>query len=157
MATMETVRCYIGLGSNLNQPRKQLEQAIGQLKKLPQSHWVTCSTFHQTAPVGPVKQPDFINAVAAIDTSLDPHTLLTALQAIENAQHRTRQVRWGPRTLDLDLLLYGDHVINTPTLTVPHPEMCHRLFVIAPLLEIAPDLRLPDGKLLKSVSYALSE
>ncbi len=98
--------------------------------------------------MGPIDQPDFVNAAAALDTSLDAHALLSELQSIEQRQGRTRGVRWGPRTLDLDLLLYGNEQISTRRLTVPHPGLLQRSFVLHPLYEIAPDLRLNNGEML---------
>ena len=108
--------------------------------------------------MGPADQPDFINAVVAIDTSLGPLVLLDGLQAIENSHHRKRgAVQWGPRTLDLDLLLYGNTRIDESRLTVPHPGMHERSFVLRPLADIAPSLVLPDGRSLQSLSDALSD
>ncbi|MCD6055301.1 MAG: folK [Gammaproteobacteria bacterium] len=139
-------RAYIGLGSNLNNPQHQLEQAISHLKALPESSFIKVSSFYQTKPVGFLDQPDFINAVAAIDTTLDPFDLLKELQQIENKQGRMRTQRFGPRTLDLDILLYGNQSIHTDKLIIPHPELLLRQFVIRPLLEIAPAIKLPDGR-----------
>ncbi len=135
---------YVGLGSNLDNPEAQLSKAITQLEKLPASDYLKCSAFYQSKPVGPQDQPDFVNAVAMLDTGLGALTLLDYLHAIEDQQGRVRdEERWGPRILDLDLLLYGDEQINEDRLIVPHPEMHKRDFVLFPLHEIAPDLDIP--------------
>ena len=145
---MTAVRAYIGLGSNLDDPVRQLQRAWAALAHVPQTQRVACSRCYRSAPLGPQDQPDYVNAVAAIDTELAPEALLDALQAIETAQGRVRLRRWGPRTLDLDLLLYGHEVLATPRLTVPHPGLAERNFVLYPLAELAPDLVLPDGRTL---------
>lgn len=135
---------YIGIGSNLAEPLQQVEQAISALADLAQSRLVLRSSLYRSAPVGPQDQPDFVNAVVAVLTGLAPQELLAALQVIENAQGRTRSgERWGPRTLDLDLLVYGNETVATPTLTVPHPRIGERNFVLLPLSEIAPHLPIP--------------
>jgi 2-amino-4-hydroxy-6-hydroxymethyldihydropteridine diphosphokinase len=139
------IRCFIGLGSNLDDPAKQLDRALIALAAIPQSQLGQISPRYRNPAVGPGPQPDFINAVAELFTELDATALLLELQRIENAQGRQRGVRWAARTLDLDLLLYGDAVIATPTLQVPHPRMLERNFVLYPLHAIAPDLILPDG------------
>lgn len=144
-----TIRCYIGLGANLQQPVQQLQDAVAALAQLADSQLVAVSSFYGSRPMGPQDQPDYVNAVAAIDTKLDADSLLSQLQQIEQQQGRQRKAeRWGPRTLDLDILLYGDATIATPTLTVPHYGMKQREFVLYPLHEIAPDLTLPDGTVL---------
>lgn len=144
-----TIRCYIGLGANLQQPVQQLQDAVAALAQLADSQLVVVSSFYGSRPMGPQDQPDYVNAVAAIDTKLDADSLLSQLQQIEQQQGRQRKAeRWGPRTLDLDILLYGDATIATPTLTVPHYGMKQREFVLYPLHEIAPDLTLPDGTVL---------
>lgn len=143
------ITCYIGLGSNLGQPIKQIHQAIDGLKNLQDSELILCSPLYSSQPMGPQDQPDYVNAVACIRTTMSAHNLLEALQEIEQTQGRERKsLRWGPRTLDLDILLYGDETIHTPTLTVPHYGLKQREFVLYPLLHIAPDLILPDGSLL---------
>lgn len=135
---------YIGLGSNLHDPLEQINRALEALKRLPGTRFVKASKCYRSAPLGPPGQPDYVNAVAAIETRLPPFELLTALQAIENAQGRVREgQRWAPRTLDLDLLVYGEETLATETLTVPHPQMHLREFVLYPLFEIAPDLHIP--------------
>ncbi|PKM43427.1 MAG: 2-amino-4-hydroxy-6-hydroxymethyldihydropteridine diphosphokinase [Gammaproteobacteria bacterium HGW-Gammaproteobacteria-1] len=142
------VRAYIGLGSNLDDPAQQLRRALEALAQLPQTRLAGCSRFYRSAPLGPQDQPDYINAVAALDTALEAEALLDALQAIEAAQGRVRLRRWGPRTLDLDLLLYGRETLTTPRLTVPHPGLAERNFVLYPLADLAPEMVLPDGRAL---------
>jgi 2-amino-4-hydroxy-6-hydroxymethyldihydropteridine diphosphokinase len=137
-------RAYIGLGANLGDPRAAIETAIDAIAQLPHSHLAARSGHYGSAPVGYDDQPDFVNAVVAIDTSLGALDLLHALQAIEAAHGRVRSFRNAPRTLDLDLLLYGDRQIRGAELTVPHPRLHERAFVLLPLHEIAPDLDLPD-------------
>lgn len=135
---------YIGLGSNLDAPRRQLESAIEALRQLPETDWLGVSPLYRSQPVGPQDQPDYVNAVAAIDTRLPPLQVLDALQAIEQQHGRRRDgERWGPRTLDLDVLLYGDEIIRQPRLTIPHPEMPRRGFVLKPLYDLAPALTIP--------------
>ncbi|QLF94400.1 2-amino-4-hydroxy-6-hydroxymethyldihydropteridine diphosphokinase [Pseudomonas sp. ABC1] len=143
-------RVYIGLGSNLATPQAQLDNALAALDRLPQSRRVATSAFYGSAPLGPADQPRYVNAVVALDTRLAPLELLDALQAIELAQGRVRKdERWGPRTLDLDILLFGERLIDEPRLQVPHYHMHARPFVLYPLAEIAPErLRLADGRLL---------
>ncbi len=138
---------YVGLGSNLQQPLLQLRNALVAIAHLPASQLVQVSSVYRSAAVGPGEQPDYLNAVLRLDTSLRPAELLAALQAIEQAQGRVRTVRWGARTLDLDILLYGDRTIATPSLAIPHPELQQRNFVLYPLAEIAgTHLVLPDGR-----------
>lgn len=137
------VTAYIGLGSNLAEPVSQIRQACEALKRLPQSQLLACSSLYSSPPMGPPDQPDYINAVAALETALAPHVLLTELQGVEQAQGRTREIRWGARTLDLDLLLYGEQTIKDKLLTVPHPGLPERAFVLYPLQEIAPGLVIP--------------
>ena len=140
-------RCYIGLGSNQANPASQLRQALAALAALPASQLIACSRLYQSAPMGPPDQPDFINAVACVDTALTPLQLLDQLQAIEQRQGRERKgERWGPRSLDLDLLLYADQTIDLPRLQVPHYGLAQRDFVLRPLAELAPSLTLPDGR-----------
>ena len=144
------IRCHIGLGSNLADPASQLRRALDGLARLPDSRLVDCSPFYGSKPVGPADQPDFINAVAALDTDLPPLTLLDALQRLEQDAGRERLRHWGERTLDLDLLLYGEQTIEHPRLTVPHPRMLERAFVLVPLAALTPALTLPDGSTLAS-------
>lgn len=135
---------YIGLGSNLDNPELQLTTALAALNGITDTTLVQYSSFYRSKPLGPGVQPDFINAVALIESDLTAKQLLGRLQLIENRQGRVRDGhKWGPRTLDLDMLLYGNEIIDEPELTVPHPEMRHRNFVLMPLLELAPDIEIP--------------
>ncbi len=141
------IRCYIALGSNQRQPLSQLREAVIAIDRMPDSQLGAMSHAYRSAAVGPGDQPDYLNAALQLDTRLSADTLLAALQAIENAQGRERAVRWGPRTLDLDILLYGDQTIASEHLQIPHPRMTERDFVLYPLLEVAgPNLMLPDGR-----------
>ncbi|MCO7570848.1 2-amino-4-hydroxy-6-hydroxymethyldihydropteridine diphosphokinase [Pseudomonas chlororaphis] len=144
-------RIYIGMGSNLAAPEAQLRSAIEALAQLPASQLHGVSAFYQSDSLLP-GQPRYTNAVAALDSHLEPLALLDALQAIENQQGRERNERWGPRTLDLDILLFGDRLIDEPRLKVPHYHMHARPFVLYPLAELAPaELQLADGRLLKAL------
>jgi 2-amino-4-hydroxy-6-hydroxymethyldihydropteridine diphosphokinase len=134
---------YVALGANLADPVAQIIAALAALRNVPQSRLLRASSLYRTVPVGIHGQPDFINAVAAVETQLDPQALLAALFAVEGQFGRRRDFHHAPRTLDLDLLLYDDEIISTPALTLPHPRMHLRAFVLAPLLEIAPDCRIP--------------
>ncbi len=134
---------YVGVGSNLGDPAARVRAAFGALAGLPQTQLIATSRLYRTAPFGPVPQGDFINAVAGLLTQLGAEDLLRQLRAIETAAGRVREQRWGPRTLDLDLLVYGDQRIDTPDLTVPHPGIAERGFVLAPLLDLAPTLEIP--------------
>ncbi|MBZ4192723.1 MAG: 2-amino-4-hydroxy-6-hydroxymethyldihydropteridine diphosphokinase [Candidatus Contendobacter sp.] len=146
---MQSVRAYIGIGSNLDHPVAQVQHAFQALNDLPSSAGVVRSPLYCTAPVGgPPGQPDYINAVAALDTMLTPDDLLNALQALETAQGRVRAVRWGTRTLDLDVLLYGQMTSTDPWLTLPHPRLHQRAFVLRPLHDIAPLLTIPGRGML---------
>jgi len=147
-------RIYIGMGSNLAAPDQQLRDAITALAQLPGTTLAGVSAFYQSDSLLP-GQPRYTNAVAALDSNLAPLDLLDALQAIENDQGRERLERWGPRTLDLDILLFGDRLIDEPRLKVPHYQMHLRAFVLYPLAELAPaDLPLPDGKTLSELLAA---
>ncbi len=135
------VRCFIALGSNVGNPRKQVETAIKELTDLPKTKLLTASSLYKTKPVGFVDQPFFINAVVEIETTLDPEVLLDTLLDLEKQHGRVRGERhWAPRTLDLDILLYGDEEIDLPHLKIPHPRMHEREFVLVPLAEIAPEI-----------------
>lgn len=136
---------YIALGSNLNMPIAQLQSALKAMDRLPQTKLLNVSSFYQSKPLGPQDQPDYVNAVACIETQLQPIELLDALQYIENEQGRVRLRRWGERTLDLDILLYDDLQLQSERLTIPHYDMKHREFVMIPLQEIASELILPCG------------
>lgn len=141
------IPAYIGLGSNLNNPSLQIQTAINALKTLANSVFVKVSSLYQTKPVGFLDQPDFINAVALIHTSLCAQELLAELLSLENTFGRIRgKDRNRPRILDLDILLYSDCVVNDINLIVPHPRLEERDFVLTPLCEISPELRLPNGK-----------
>lgn len=145
-AAQPPVLAYIGLGANLGDARQTLQQALDALSATAGISALRASGFYRTAPVD-AGGPDYLNAVAGLATTLDALTLLRRLQAIELAHGRQRPYRNAPRTLDLDLLLYGGQRIDLPDLQVPHPRMQERAFVLAPLLELAPDLRLPQGDL----------
>lgn len=136
-------RAWIGLGSNLDNPRDQVVDALQELSETDGIRLLARSGLYLSEPLGPQDQPDFINAAAVIETTLDPLSLLDVLQAIEKRHGRKRERHWGPRTLDLDLLLYDDQQIRHPDLTVPHPAIAERSFVLLPLQEIAPDLVIP--------------
>jgi 2-amino-4-hydroxy-6-hydroxymethyldihydropteridine diphosphokinase len=131
---------YVGVGSNLNDPRAQVLQAFTELDGLPHTRVVRKSSLYRSAPMGHAAQPDFVNAVAQVETGLPAERLLAELQAVEARHGRERSFPNAPRTLDLDLLLYGTARIASPALTVPHPRMHERAFVLKPLLEIAPQL-----------------
>lgn len=142
-------RVYVALGANLEDPKAQLDNAVTALSALGNN--LVVSPYYHSTPMGDVVQPDYINAVASFDTDLAPLALLDALQHIENTQGRIRLERWGPRTLDLDLLLYGNENIDIPRLKVPHYGMKTRGFVLVPLAAIAPDLILPCNTAIDSL------
>jgi 2-amino-4-hydroxy-6-hydroxymethyldihydropteridine diphosphokinase len=138
--------CYIALGSNLEDPLAQANRAIVALKQLPNTKVADISPFYRSKPLGPQNQNDYLNAVIKLITNLSPIELLDELQTIEKAQGRVRKDnRWGARTLDLDILLYDDLVINSERLTIPHYHMKNREFVLYPLFDISPELILPDN------------
>ena len=141
---------YIGLGSNLGDREATLREGLRRLGALDGIEVAAVSTFRETDPVGKLDQPRFLNAAAALETDLPPRELLACLLEVERALGRDRgaEERWGPRTIDLDLLLYGDETIAEPGLEVPHPRLAERAFVLEPLLELDPSLRLPDGRAL---------
>ncbi len=134
---------YIALGANLGDPAATVNAAFAALDQLPQSRLLAKSALYRTAPVGIADQPEFVNAAALIDTTLAPEALLDALLGIEQAFGRVRAERNGPRTLDLDILLYDDLTLATPRLTLPHPRLHLRAFVLQPLADLAPDLAIP--------------
>lgn len=142
------VSAYVGLGSNMGDPSAHVSQAIKELTAIDNSRLVEASCLYLSAPMGPQDQPDYINAVAHLETRLTPLELLHELQRIEAEHGRVRidGERWGPRSLDLDLLLYGNEIIESEELTVPHVGLHERNFVLFPLFEIAPELRLPDNR-----------
>lgn len=137
------VRAYVGLGANLGDPRGQLNMALEDINALEDTRVAACSSMYRSAPVGYAGQPDFLNAVAALDTGLQAEQLLAELHRIEARHHRQRPFPNAPRTLDLDLLLYGDRQVASPALTLPHPRMHERAFVLLPLVEIAPEAVIP--------------
>ncbi|KAF1052589.1 MAG: 2-amino-4-hydroxy-6-hydroxymethyldihydropteridine pyrophosphokinase [Stenotrophomonas maltophilia] len=148
-------RVYLGLGSNLAEPRRQLDAALAALDQVEGIHLVAVSPFYISDPLGPADQPRYVNAVAALDTDLQPLALLDATQRIELEQGRVRKdERWGPRTLDLDILAFGDRLIDEPRLQVPHYHMQHRAFVLYPLADLAPTLVLADGRRLSELLAA---
>lgn len=145
------VDVYIGLGSNLDNPRQQIKQALQELTELPHCQLTAQSQLYRSDPVGPADQPDYINAVARIECQLQPESLLDQLQALEQSHRRVRKQHWGPRTLDLDILLFGNEQINSDRLSVPHSHMAERSFVLYPLAEISPELQFPDGRKLSQL------
>ncbi len=139
-------RAYIGLGANLGDPERQLHHALDLLDEEPRITVVRVSPVYRSAPLGPGGQPDYLNAAAALETELPALALLGVLQRIERALGRRRGERWGPRVIDLDLLLYGDETIDHPRLQVPHPELQQRNFVLQPLIDLCgAAFRLPGG------------
>jgi len=144
------VRAYVGLGSNLGGREATLREALTRLGEFDEIAVVAVSSFRETDPVGNVTQPRFVNAAAEIETSLGPRELLGCLLEVERSlgRDRSREERWGPRTVDLDLLLYGEETVREAGLEIPHPRLAERAFVLAPLLELDPGLRLPDGRAL---------
>ena len=152
------VTCYIGLGSNLGSSFETLDSAIESLREIESLESLVFSSYYQSKPHGPQDQPDYINAVARFSIELAPYVLLDRLQAIEAQHGRVRSgEQWSARTLDLDILLYGNEVINTDRLTVPHAWMTQREFVLYPMYEIQPDLRFPDGSKLAEYLDVISD
>ncbi len=147
---------YIGIGSNLQNPLQQVQQALQELTQLPKTELNKVSRIYQSAAIGP-EQDDFINAAALLDTDLTPLELLDALQAIEQLHQRQRIQHWGPRTLDLDILLYDRQVIQSERLIIPHAFLTRRAFVLLPLLDIDPDLQLPNGSPIKDCLAACAD
>jgi 2-amino-4-hydroxy-6-hydroxymethyldihydropteridine diphosphokinase len=150
---------YIGVGSNLDDPGAQVRRACAKLAELPSTRLVLTSPIYVSSPFGPVKQPDFANAVAGILTQLDPLALLAGLHSIEAAQGRPKErERWGPRVIDLDVLVYGRERLADPRLTLPHPGIVERNFVLYPLADIAPDLDIPGlGRVIELKGRVTSE
>lgn len=136
---------YIALGSNMDSPHGQLDSALEAIAQQPDMELTALSSRYQTAPIGP-QQPDFINAAAELSTDLSPLALLDALQAIEQQQNRVRSIHWGPRTLDLDILFYDNLLMDSERLTIPHPRIGERAFVLVPLADLNPQLTLPNGE-----------
>ena len=137
------ILAYVGLGANLGEPRRQIEKALSDLRGIPRTRLLQSSSLYRSAPLGYVHQPEFINAVAQVRTDLTAPQLLSELQAIEARHGRSRSFPDAPRTLDLDLLLYGDAIVAEKDLLIPHPRMHERAFVLQPLLEIAPETAIP--------------
>lgn len=148
---------YIGLGSNLSNPEQQVLKALNSLKTLPATKLVAHSQLYFSRPQGPQDQPDFVNAVALLQTQLNPIELLECLQALEKSQGKVKKRHWGERLIDLDILLYGNQSIQTERLVIPHPFMTERDFVLLPLAEISPNLVLPDHSKIKDLILALPE
>ena len=134
------MKAFVGLGSNLGERETHVRLALDDLARLPETKLVRASSLYDTEPLGEVEQPNFLNAVAQIDTELTARRLLWNLLLIERRLGRVRTKKWGPRTIDLDLLLYGDLIVDEPDLQVPHPEMTRRSFVLVPLVELDPTL-----------------
>jgi 2-amino-4-hydroxy-6-hydroxymethyldihydropteridine diphosphokinase len=151
IARRAAAEAFVGLGANLENPLQQVRQAISELDAIEHTRVLVASSLYRSAPVGYADQPDFINAVAKVQTRLSPHELLDALHVIENRHGRRRSVRNAPRTLDLDLLLYGMLVVDEDGLTLPHPRMHERAFVLLPLAEIAPEALLPGHALVSQL------
>jgi len=145
------MRVYIGLGSNLDDPQAQIKTAIDDIARIEHTELVQTSSLYKSPPMGPQDQPDYINAVVCVDTSLSAYALLDALQAIEQAHGRIRKRHWGERSLDLDILLFADKVIDDKRLNVPHPGIAERAFVVYPLAEIAPELNIPKLGAIKQI------
>lgn len=154
------MRAWIGLGSNQGDPAAHLRAAVEGLAALPDTALLRVSPVYRTAPVGHTDQAAFLNAVAELDTGLDPRDLLRALHELERSRGRRRdeEIRWGPRNLDLDVLVFGDRRIHLPDLEVPHPRLAQRAFVLVPLADLAPDLEIPGvgrvAELLQQVDAA---
>lgn len=153
----EETDAFVGLGSNLDEPATQIRLAIDRLAELTGTSVISVSSMYRSAPFGPIEQPDFLNAAAHLRTGLDAAELLRALLALELEQGRVRGERWGPRRIDLDLLVYGDLVCDTGDLTLPHPGIAARNFVLLPLQEIAPDLEIPGLGRVASIAVNMDE
>lgn len=149
---------FVGLGSNLDRPTRQVETAFELLHGVPESEVVQRSSLYRSSPLGGIEQPDFVNAVAAMSTTLTAREILEELQAIERLRGREdSHIRWGPRILDLDLLLYGDLIIDEPGLSVPHPGIAVRNFVLLPLREIAPEFEIPGHGRVQDIAVSEDE
>lgn len=151
-----TTSVYIALGANLGDPVATLNETVAALTTDGTLQDIRCSSYFRSRPMGPQDQPDYVNAVLTAETALAPIALLDYLQSIEQHFGRVRARRWGARTLDLDLLLYGKQTLSLPRLSVPHPGLTERDFVVLPLLEIAPELILPDGRHLKDLTARIA-
>jgi len=148
-------RAYIGLGANLEDPQQQVVDALQELAQIKDTQLVAQSSLYISKPVGPQDQPDFVNAVACVETSLQPLELLDALQQLEQDHGRVRKRHWGERTLDLDIILFDDIQQTTERLNLPHPFASERSFVLFPLAEIAPDVKFPDGRTVQEMCATL--
>ena len=149
---------YIGLGSNLQGPAGQIESALDELREIPETRVISRSSLYRSSPLGGIEQPDFVNAVAAVLTTLGPRDLLRNLKAIERRRGRDRNgQRWGPRVIDLDLLVFSRAVLSEAGLSIPHPGIAERNFVLLPLREIAPDLVIPGLGRVASISINEAE
>ena len=146
-----TNQVFLALGSNLNDPIAQIKEAIQSLAQTVEG--IQCAQLYQSKPLGPQDQPDFVNTVISGHTALTPNELLTKIQEIELQQHRVKTQHWGPRTIDIDILFYGNLRMNTPELTIPHKELFNRAFVTIPLLDLIPDGITPTGDQLDRNSY----
>ncbi|TRW48172.1 2-amino-4-hydroxy-6-hydroxymethyldihydropteridine diphosphokinase [Aliidiomarina halalkaliphila] len=151
------VKVYVGLGANLGNPAQTLSAVLNDLRQADFVDDLVSSSLYASKPMGPQDQPDYVNAVARFNTDLPPIALLDALQGLEQDYGRVRGQRWGARTLDIDILLYGDQRLSLPRLTVPHSGLELREFVVVPLAEIAPDLDLPSGNSVKSLAQSISQ
>jgi len=149
------VHAYVGVGSNLDGPREQVVKAIADLDLVPATRVLAASGLYRNPPLGPADQPDYVNAVVQLETGLAADALLERLQRLEDDSGRVRCRRWDARTLDLDILVYGERVSDDPDLTLPHPGLAHRAFVLVPLAEIAPDLAIPGKGLVTDLRDAL--
>ena len=154
---MTKITAYIGLGSNLSQPIEQLRLALTSINTLPQTQLINTSSFYGSKPLGPQDQPNFANAVCKISTNLTAMQLLNELQKIEKQQGRIKKRHWGERLIDLDILLYGDEIIQNEFLTVPHLQMHLRDFVLIPLAEIAPNINIPGKPEVQTLITQLEE
>lgn len=150
-------KCYIGLGANLQEPVEAITSALQALQTNSELTDLECSSLYHSKPMGPQDQPDYVNAVASFKTTLEPLALLDLLQEIESQHGRVRDRHWGPRTLDLDILLFDNQQIHNERLIVPHPGIELREFVLIPLAEIAPELDLPNGKSVKSLARTIPD
>ncbi len=142
----EVVTAFLGLGSNLGEREEHLRQAVHRLDEAPELTLTAISSTYETEPVGKLDQPPFLNLVLRLETDLEPHALLALCQAVEASLGRVREEHWGPRVIDIDILLYGRLRVNEPDLVIPHPEMPHRAFVLVPLGELEPGARGPEGE-----------
>ena len=158
MSVIHQVVAYVGVGSNLQNPQQQAKDALLALDQITETRCIQSSSLYRSQPMGPADQPDYINAVAALETTLSARVLLQQLQDIEARQGRIRGAeRWGPRTLDLDIILYNQSIVNEPDLVIPHPGMHERPFVLYPLHEIAPDIQIPERGSLREVINNLEQ